>query len=210
MRDLIGWHPGKSVLNLTPESDRSRDPHWRAGFEQLGRHSLSFETTCYDHQLGELIELATAYPDQPIILCHMGTPVAAGGPFGDYGHTKEEREATFARWREGMAKLAECPNVCVKLSGLAMPVCGFGWERRPTPPTVSELTNRLGPFVTFVIEHFGPERCMFASNFPVAKASMPLATLFDAYRSMAPGSEASLFRGTAERVYRIAPVSERG
>lgn len=54
-----------------------------------------------------------------------------------------------------------------------MPVVGFGFHQRPEPPSLDELYERLGPHVRFVLDTFGPERCMFGSNFPMDAVSAP-------------------------------------
>jgi predicted TIM-barrel fold metal-dependent hydrolase len=213
IRDLIAWHPSRTVLDTTLLPERSRSAAFREGFEQLAVYGLTFETTCYSEQLAEVAELARAYPDQRIILCHAGTPVGIGGAFGDMGQTAEERGHIRGRWEEGLAALAAHPNAVVKLSGLTMPVCGFGFERRDGPPSVDEVVDAIGPLVDTIIGAFGPDRCMFGSNFPVEKPSVPLATLLNSYVAITGGRGVEeterLFSGTAVEMYRL-PTSRRG
>ncbi len=58
-----------------------------------------------------------------------------------------------------------------------------------------------------VIRSFGPSRCMFESNFPVDRQSLPYAVLWNAMQIMASdysaSEQADLFVGTAARTYRI-------
>jgi len=205
IRETLTWHPSDSVLNGGTGPGRMQNPAWRKGLEELA--GLSLEATCYDLQLDALSSLAEAYPDQPVMLSHLGTPVAVGGPFGDLGHTPSERKEIRVRWEASMARLAEHTNVCVKLSGLAMPVCGFGWERSDQEPSVAEVCDAMGPLITFAIEAFGVERCMFASNFPIDKVGLSYGRLFDAYLSITadrtPQERDALFRGNAARFYRL-------
>jgi predicted TIM-barrel fold metal-dependent hydrolase len=212
IRSMLAWHPSPHILNSVPKAETSRFSSFRIGYEQLAKHQLSFETSCYDNQLGEILSLARAYPAQPLLLCHMGTPVAIGGQFGDVGRTPDERLRIRLDWEAALVRLSECPNVSVKLSGLTMPICGFGYEHRPQPPSVDELVNELGPLINFVIDTFGPERCMFGSNFPVDKASVPLTNLLTAYHKMVahrPLAERHcLFHGTAESFYHLSPVPD--
>ena len=136
-----------------------------------------------------------------------GTPGGVGGPFRVQGQTASEREAIRGRWQEGMARVAENANVSVKLSGLTMPVCGFGYERREQEPTVEEVRDALKPLIDFVIEVFGVKRCMFASNFPVDKVSQSYAVLFDAFLAITedrtPQERQQLFRDNAARFYGV-------
>ena len=119
--------------------------------------------------------LAEAFPQTPIILCHLGTPVAIGGPFAGLGKTMAQRAAIYDSWADALAKLAEHPNVSVKLSGLTMPVLGWGYHTLPSPPGVTRIVDDLAPLVKHAIESFGVERCMFASNFPVDRVSTSFA-----------------------------------
>ena len=111
-------------------------------------------------------------------------------------------------YRKGQAaELAACPNVAVKLGGLGMDYCGFGWHERPKPPTSRELCDATRPYVETAIELFGPDRCMFESNFPVDKLSSSYGVLWNSFKRIAEGcsrdEKAKLFHDTAVRVYRL-------
>ncbi len=103
--------------------------------------------------------------------------------------------------------LAQYPNVNVKIGGVNMPVSGFGWHRRDTPPTSEELAAATRDYYLHTIDAFGPARCMFESNFPVDKTSCSYGILWNAFKRIAAGFSASdkaaLFHGTANRVYRL-------
>jgi predicted TIM-barrel fold metal-dependent hydrolase len=68
----------------------------------------------------------------------------------------------------------------------------------------------MAPIMSYCIEQFGPNRCMFESNFPVDKVSFSHQILFNAFKRFSKshsGSErAALFHDTAARAYRIDPV----
>ena len=66
-----------------------------------------------------------------------------------------------------------------------MPICGFGFHERDVPPGSVELAQALGPYYLFCIEHFGAERCMFESNFPVDRASCYYGVLWNAFKRIA-------------------------
>ena len=106
-----------------------------------------------------------------------------------------------------MAELAACPNVVAKIGGINMAVNGFGWHMRATPPTSDELVAATRDWYLHAIDVFGPERCMFESNFPVDKLSCSYGVLWNAFKKIAGGftvaEKASLFHDTAKRVYRI-------
>jgi len=105
-------------------------------------------------------------------------------------------EAGLAAWLEGLALLAERPNVSCKISGLAM--IDRAWT-----------VDSLRPFVLRVIETFGPARCMFASNFPVEKVHGSFGGFYAAYDAITadfrPAERDLIFAGTASRIYRLPP-----
>ncbi len=209
IRDMLAWHASRDVMDFNAQPGRSASPAWRAGFECLSEFGLSFDAFCYDTQLGEIAALARAYPEQPIMLCHMGGPVGIGGPYGDVGQTPRERSNVLARWRDGMERVAACPNVQLKLSGLAMPICGFDFGGRASPPGTAEVVDAFAPLLEFAIDTFGVDRCSFASNFPVEKASLSYAQMVDVFQEVvatrSQSDRRALFRDNAARFYRIDP-----
>jgi predicted TIM-barrel fold metal-dependent hydrolase len=157
------------------------DRTWRAGFAELARNGLRFDLQTPWWHLAEAARLAADFPATSIILNHAGLP-ADRSPEG------------IVAWKRAMAGIAPCPNVAVKISGIGQP--GRPW-------TVE--ANR--DIVLTIIETFGPERCMFASNFPVDSLCATFAAIFDGFREIAadlsPGEQRGLFRDNALRLYAI-------
>jgi len=176
------------------------DSKFREGVACLREYNLTFDAWLFHPQLPELIDLAKADPDTTIILNHFG------GPLG-VGTYKGKRAEIFDTWRDSINDLAQCPNVHVKLGGLAMPINGFGWNARPKPPTSTELAEATSAYYLHTIEKFGPDRCMFESNFPVDKMSCPYTVIWNSFKRIASGfSDAEkdlLFHDTAARLYRL-------
>ena len=177
------------------------DRKFREGFAVLERLGLSFDAWLLEPQLGELIDLARAFPGTTIVLDHVGTPLGIAAYAG-------KREARFAAWRESVRALAECPNAVVKLGGLAMPFAGFA-TFDATPRASSEaLGSDWRPYLETCIEAFGASRCMFESNFPVDRLGCDYATLWNAFKRIAArcssDEKSALFAGTAARVYRLS------
>jgi L-fuconolactonase len=123
---------------------------------------------------------------------------------GPYAGKNDE---VFRDWRRGIATLAACPNVSVKLGGLGTPRCGFGWYERATPPGSAEVAEAVAPYFNWCIERFGTERCMFESNFPVDKISFSYTVLWNAFKRLSKGFSVQerndLFLDTAVKVYRL-------
>ena len=124
------------------------------------------------HQLGEVTDLARTFPHTTIILNHVGGIVG----IGDYAGRRDE---IFAAWKQSLSEVAACPNVLVKLGGLCMDYCGFNWQGNPLPPTSAELAEAQRPYFDAAIEMFGPDRCMFESNFPRRQDQLQLRRIME-------------------------------
>jgi L-fuconolactonase len=193
-------HPGVVKSRTNPKQHLLLDETFRKGLAELPPRGLVFEGLCRHHQIPEMTDLARAMPDLTIAMNHFGCPIRVG-PYAN------KRVEIFATWKKDMAELAKCPNVIAKLGGLNMDYNGFGWEHRPKPPTSDELTAATREWYDFTIEQFGPERCMFESNFPVDKLSCSYNILWNSFKKLtsaySPSERAAMFHDTAARVYRI-------
>ncbi len=176
------------------------DTKFREGFSVLDKLGLSFDAYLYHPQLSEVADLANAFPGVTIILNHVGGPLGVGPYSG-------KRDQIFEEWKESMSAVAAYPNVVVKVGGLVMPVCGSDWHERPMPTTSRELAQSTAPYYLHCIEQFGPDRCMFESNFPVDKIACSYTVLWNAFKRLAhdfsSSEQSALFHDTAARVYRL-------
>jgi predicted TIM-barrel fold metal-dependent hydrolase len=183
-----------------PPARQMADPTFRQGFAQLGKLGLTFDAWLYHPQIPELTELARAFPQQPIVLNHLGGPLGVG-PY------KGRRDRTHQEWLAAMKALAGCPNVHVKLGGLGMAIIGYDFHKEKTPPSSARLADDWRPFIETAIQLFGAKRCMFESNFPVDKAMLSYPVLWNAFKRIASGASAAeksaLFRDTAAGFYRL-------
>jgi L-fuconolactonase len=202
IRNSASWDADKAVLGPLHrvEAGLYTNAKFREGFRRLGAMGLSFDAWMLEPQLPDLIDLARAFPDTTIVLDHVGTPLGRAAYEG-------ARDARFATWTANILELAKSPNVVVKLGGLAMAFCNFpSFLAEPRAPS-EQLANEWAPYIETCIEAFGPERCMFESNFPVDMGSCDYATLWNAFKHVAKGASAdektALFSGTATRVYRL-------
>lgn len=173
---------------------------FRAGFAVLARKGLSFDAWVLEPQLPDVLDLARTFSDTTIVLDHVGTPLG----IASYRGRRDER---FAAWQENIRALASCPNVYVKLGGLAMPFAGFDSFMASPPATSEQLAHEWRPYIDECIDAFGPRRCMFESNFPVDRGTCDYATLWNAFKRLAagrsPAEKRELFAGTAIRAYRL-------
>jgi L-fuconolactonase len=201
IRHSAAWDASPDIAGYrNPPRGLLLDARFREGFACLQRYGLSFDAWLYHPQLMELVDLAMAFPDTPIILDHVGGPLGVGPYAG-------QREAVFQVWKTAIEQLATCPNVVVKLGGFGMANYGLGWHERPEPPSSAEMAEAIAPYYLWCIERFGVERCMFESNFPVDKAASSYCVLWNAFKRVVQdftaGERAALFHDTAARVYRI-------
>ena len=176
------------------------DKKMREGFAQLAPRGLSFETWVFHPQLGDVVDLARAFPGTPICVDHVGGPIGLGRYEG-------RRDAVFVDWHQRIGELAACPNVHVKLGGMGMKSFGFGFHENEMPPSSEQLATAWRPYVETCIAAFGPKRAMFESNFPVDKGAYGYGIYWNACKRLAKGmskaEKAELFHGTASRFYRL-------
>ena len=176
------------------------DKRFREGFAQLAPLGLSFDSYLCHPQLGELTDLARAFPDTRIVLDHIGNPVGVGPYAG-------RRDEVFRQWSASLRELATCPNVSVKIGGMGMRIMGFGFHEQENPPTSLQLAAAWKPYVDAVIQTFGPRRCMFESNFPPDRGAYSYGVVWNAFKRLTAGytndERRDLFGRTAARVYRM-------
>ena len=172
--------PGRPVDDEEGRGSMS-DPSWQRGYALLAKYGLSWDLRVLHPQLPEAAALVSAYPETPVVLNHTGFPW-------------DRSAAGLEAWRADMRRIAEVPHVHLKLSELGLK--DRAWDY---------VENRR--IVLEAIELFGVQRCMFASNFPVAGLRIGFSELYTAYKNMvADFSEAeqmALFHDNAKRFYRL-------
>ena len=175
-------------------------PAFRRGFPLLAERGLSFDSCLFHYHIPQLIRLARDFPDTTIIMDHLGSPLA----IGPYEGLQDE---AIREWRPLLAEIAQCPNVVVKLGGQGMYLAGYPFHEASEPPSSDELVAAWGPLIAEAIDHFGPERCMFESNFPVDGLSCSYPVLWNAFKKIAAtysaAEQESMFFGTANCIYRL-------
>jgi predicted TIM-barrel fold metal-dependent hydrolase len=202
IRHSSAWDADADVAGIyaTRPKGLLLDKTFRKGFACLAPLGLSFDAWLFHPQIGELTDLARAFPDTRIVLDHCGGPAG----IGSYANRREE---VFAGWKSSIQEIAKCPNVVVKLGGLAMRLLGYDFHKRPLPPSSEELAAAWRPTIETCIEAFGPGRAMFESNFPPDKGQCSYQVIFNAFkRTAASYSEAektALFSKTASDFYRL-------
>ena len=175
-------------------------PEFRAGFAELAKRGMSFDAWLFQSQLGELIDLLKQFPEATVVLDHVGGPIGLGRFAAD-------PTAAFAQWKADMAVVAQFPNVAVKLGALNMMQTGMCPASEEAPPWYSQqVADAQRKHVLTTIDLFGPNRCMFESNFPVDMRMISYTVVWNAFKHMTAdlyeADRTALFSGTATRVYR--------
>ena len=175
----------RQILNWHPDARKTYtahnlldDPAFARGYGLLAKYGLSFDLQIYPNQMQHAADLAARHGDISLILNHMGMPV----------------DDDKAQWRAGLKALAALPHAAVKISGM-----GFV-DRRWTEAA-------MRPLMLEVIEHFGTNRVMFASDFPTdtlwGDYGRQLTFYDNLTRDFSAAERDNLFAQNAERIYRI-------
>jgi predicted TIM-barrel fold metal-dependent hydrolase len=188
---LVRGIRSKPVTSLRPEAAAPRgsgtmqDDRWRRGFALLEKYGLSWDLRVPSWHLVEAAEVARQFPRVPIVLNHTGFPW-------------DRSDEGLRAWCRGMEAVARQPNVHVKVSE-------FGLKDHPWD---YESNRRV---VMDAIAIFGIERCIFATNFPVASLRIDYDTLVRSLdRMLADRSQADrdrFFWKNAASFYRLSMVS---
>jgi len=174
------------------------------GYALLAKYQLSFDNYSPDiRRLPALAKLGVAQPDVTIVVNHLGGHINIGG-------NKSEMDT----WRESIDAIAACPNAVMKLGGAQQRVGPweppFHMHQCSNPISSEELCDLVYPFYHHALETFGPDRCMFESNFPVDKESVSYRTLWNTFKLIAAraglsaAEKSAVFSETAARVYRLS------
>jgi len=185
IRMQLHWHENPQY-RFASRPDLASDPSFRKNVARLAPYGWSFDLQVFAPQMAGAAELAEACPEVTFVLQHAGM-------------LEDLSDEGRAAWRAGMERLARCPNVVAKLSGLGT------FIHRNDPAHIAGIVRET-------IAWFGPERCLFGSNFPIEKLWTSYADLVAAYRAataaLSPAEERAVFSGTAARVYRLNASSE--
>lgn len=177
------------LLGVRPMVQDIADPGWLTqptldrAFDHLRAHRLCFDALVTPLQLPALHQRLQRHPGLRAVIDHAAKPPLAGNDLGE--------------WRGWMAQLAELPDLHCKFSGLLTQL----------PP--AEPRQSVEPCVAELFDIFGAGRLLWGSDWPVLTTHASYAEWLDLAmhltRRFAPGREADVFAGNAERFYGLRP-----
>jgi predicted TIM-barrel fold metal-dependent hydrolase len=181
VRMQLHWHENP-LYRFAARPDLCADPTIRRNVARLAEFGFSFDLQVFAPQMADAAGLAERCPNVTFVLQHAGM-------------LEDLSPAGRSEWRAGMVRLAACPNVVAKLSGLGT----FLHRNDPT-----HIAGVVGESVAI----FGADRCLFGSNFPIEKLWTSYGVLVEAFRAaverLTPNEQRAILHDTAMRVYRIA------
>lgn len=155
VRQLLNWSEN-SKYTAADRKDDLLNINWKNNFVLLRKYDMSFDMQICPEQMLDAMTIAQLHPDIMIVIDHAGMPIV------EYIDT----------WRKGITELALCPNIFVKLSGFGM--FNHHWKK-----------ETIVAYIEHIINCFGVNRCMFASNFPVDKLYSSYDNLMTSYIEIA-------------------------
>jgi L-fuconolactonase len=204
LRAHLAASPGFRGVRFFGSVPQGKESAFLEGCAVLASHGMSLDhySPVAEHSR-DLVRIAEAHPELTIIANHLG-----GGRIDP-----DATDAEFGRWRELIDTLASRPNIVMKLGGAQMRVGPweppFHMNRRAKPIGSEELAASLHRWYAHALAAFGPERCMFESNFPVDKECVSYRTLWNAFKRIAAqaglssAEKTQVLSGTAARAYRL-------
>jgi L-fuconolactonase len=180
---------GGKLVGIRHQVHDEPDPAWllrddvQRGLAAVGAAGLVYDLLVRTRELPAALQTARQFADMRFVIDHLGKPSIQDG------------QGTQA-WAQAMAPFGDLPRVSCKLSGMVTEADWTRWQPRD-----------LAPYVERVLGWFGPDRCLFGSDWPVCLLAADYGQVLDAVRTtldgLAPAATEKVLGGTAVRVYRL-------
>jgi L-fucono-1,5-lactonase len=185
--DTLASLVGDRLVGIRHQVHDEADARWllredvQRGIGAVGEAGLVYDLLVRARELPAALETVRRNRGVSFVIDHAAKPRIASGSWD-------------GEWEERLAPFSDEPNVVCKLSGLVTEADWKSW----TP-------EQLEPYVRRVVGWFGPERCMFGSDWPVCLLAASYGQVMDAMRQIT-GFDQEIFGGTARRVYGLAEL----
>ncbi|MGA8085913.1 MAG: amidohydrolase family protein [Terracidiphilus sp.] len=140
----------RHVVQAEPDDEFMLRSDFQRGIARLAGYGLTYDLLVYPRHLPVAAKLVQEFPQQPFVLDHIAKPGIADG--------------LIEPWSRDIRELAQCENVCCKLSGMVTEARWKHWK-----------PEDFRPYLDVVFEAFGPQRLMIGSDWPVCTLCAPYA-----------------------------------
>ena len=193
--ELDRWAPHPKLVGVRHIVQSEADdrflmrPAFLRGIAQLEAFGLTYDLLIYPRHLPCAVEFVSRFERQRFMLDHLAKPDIRGG----------ERET----WARDLRRLAACPQVCAKLSGLVTEADWTHWT-----------SDQIRPYLDVAFECFGADRLMIGSDWPVCTVAADYARTLDVVReylsALPPGDRAAVLGGNAQRFWKLKLMRDDG
>ncbi|SKA75552.1 Predicted metal-dependent hydrolase, TIM-barrel fold [Prosthecobacter debontii] len=156
-----------------------------SGARSLAEHDLELDLNGPSSTLPQVEKLAQAIPSLRIVINHVG---GAGDP-----------QKLKPEWQAHIQAVAQCPNVFMKVSGMPE-------QTRPEDGNTPQDLSYYLPVLEHLWSHFGPDRLIYGSNWPVSDRGLPYASVFklvsDFFQSKGAEATEKYFWRNSQTAYR--------
>jgi L-fuconolactonase len=153
------------------------------GVAALKDFDLAYDILVYHRHLPAVLEFVARFPEQRLVLDHIGKPAIARGE--------------LEPWASRIGELGRFENLYCKLSGMVTEADWRGWKR-----------DDFLPYLDAVLEAFGPERLLIGSDWPVcllaASYDEVIGIVKDFIEPLSSSEKEAILGGNAAALYGLA------
>ncbi|MCR9197990.1 MAG: amidohydrolase family protein [Planctomycetaceae bacterium] len=172
----------RHVVQDEPDDDFIIRPDVKRGLGLLQKHQVPYDLLFFTQHLRHAVTLGKEFPELPMVIDHLSKPKIAA--------------QTIDGWKEDLQAAAQYPNIYCKLSGMITEADWQNWKPAD-----------LQPYVEIALEAFGPERCMYGSDWPVCELAGTYQQVFSALQdilgTLSAGESECIYSTTASRFYKL-------
>ena len=174
---LVGLRP---MIQDIADDDWMLRPDLTPAFEAMIACDLTFDALVLPRHLSQLRQLLFRHPKLRTVIDHGAKPDISGRQFDD--------------WANDIAVIAKESGAYCKLSGL-LTEAGKDWT-----------INDVAPYFAHLLEHFGSERLVWGSDWPVLTMAASYETWLDMTVTLIPDERArqAILGSNAVELYRVS------
>jgi L-fuconolactonase len=152
----------------------------------LSNYNFTYDLLIYNNQITEATVLLKEVPTLPIVLNHIAKP--------------NIRDYDIKTWESQIKAIAQFKNLSCKISGLATEANWKNWKEAD-----------LIPYLDIIVEHFGFDRIMFGSDWPVCLVATSyerwLNFLKNYFSKFSSATQEKFFSGNCTNFYKLNTIN---